>query len=314
MKIPIIDLHQDIMAHLKYGEQFKQWPQTDFDSLKKNNIKVVVATAWPVPPDGNMLSLDMNDQLEMEIKEYLKFCADRPEWMIIKNKKDFEHIFSSADKFGLVIHIEGLNVFNQKNIKLLDRWYELGLRSVGPVWNISNSLGGSVDNLDKGLTKLGLEVIRKLSAKKMLVDFSHMNRKTFFEAAAVYNGPIVVSHGNVDALCPSERNFNDEQLELIKKSQGVIGVFLAGKFVKKEGAKVEDVADHVEYIARKIGFDHVAIGSDLGGILSGGVEGVKHVAELGRLFEELISSGWTEEDLAKLAFKNALRIYRAILE
>jgi membrane dipeptidase len=74
-------------------------------------------------------------------------------------------------------------------------------------------------------------------------------------------------------------------------------------------ATAEQVADHVEHVAKVAGYDHVGIGGDLDGIpyTPQGLEGVQ---DYPNLFAELIRRGWSDANLAKLAGGNILRVLR----
>jgi membrane dipeptidase len=74
---------------------------------------------------------------------------------------------------------------------------------------------------------------------------------------------------------------------------------------------VGQVADHVEHIAQVAGYDHVGIGGDLDGIpYDEAPVGMNTVSGYPLLFAELIRRGWTDENLAKLAGGNVLRVMR----
>jgi membrane dipeptidase len=69
---------------------------------------------------------------------------------------------------------------------------------------------------------------------------------------------------------------------------------------------IGDVADHIEYVRKVAGVDHVGLGSDFDGIPEGptGLDGVdKYPA----LLIELAHRGWSDADLAKVAGANVLR-------
>ena len=74
-------------------------------------------------------------------------------------------------------------------------------------------------------------------------------------------------------------------------------------------ATVSQVADHVDHIAKVAGFDHVGIGGDLDGIPSVPT-GLTGVQDYPNLFAELIRRGWSDQNLAKLAGGNILRVLR----
>ncbi len=73
---------------------------------------------------------------------------------------------------------------------------------------------------------------------------------------------------------------------------------------------LEQVADHIEYIRKVAGVDHVGIGSDFDGIPEGprGLEGVDRFPAL---LIELMRRGWTDGDIAKVAGENVLRVMAA---
>jgi membrane dipeptidase len=71
------------------------------------------------------------------------------------------------------------------------------------------------------------------------------------------------------------------------------------------------VADHIEHVVKVAGYDHVGLGGDLDGInLDGAPAGMNSVSGYPMLFAELIRRGWSDENLAKLAGGNVLRVMR----
>jgi membrane dipeptidase len=72
-------------------------------------------------------------------------------------------------------------------------------------------------------------------------------------------------------------------------------------------ATVAMVADHVEHIRKIAGVDSIGIGSDFDGIPTTPV-GLEGVDKFPKLFEELARRGWSDEDLAKVASGNILRV------
>jgi membrane dipeptidase len=67
------------------------------------------------------------------------------------------------------------------------------------------------------------------------------------------------------------------------------------------------VADHVEHIRRVAGIDHVGLGSDFDGIPDAPV-GLEGVNRYPALLQELMRRGWSDDDIAKLAGENLLRV------
>src|SRR6185369_1805207 len=128
---PIIDLHQDLMLYVSKPEMYTDKSvQTGFDLIRKNNLKIVVASAFPAPKNENYLDPMTNTLIEKDLQSYNTFCRKNKDFIIIKNKKDVERVMNTKGLHGLILHIEGLNVFDQKDgWAMLERWYLLGVRS-----------------------------------------------------------------------------------------------------------------------------------------------------------------------------------------
>lgn len=315
MNYPIIDLHQDLLAHIHFREQIGQSIQTDFSMLKSSGTKIVIATAFPVPQDENYLDPITNDLIEADFHEYVAYTKDHPEWTIIRTRNDMDRVLADPLRHGLILHIEGLNAVTTQDWPRLEHWYDLGWRSLGPVWNISNPLGGGTHDPSQGLTTLGRDMIEWLQTKRMIVDFAHMNAPTFWDAARIVNGPILVSHGNAYACCANPRNYSDEQLRLIANRGGIIGVFFAKTFVTGRDlpGNTADAAHHIDHLTNIMGIDHVALGTDFGGIITGSLDGLASLNDIPSLWKELERRGYTSESIEKIAWKNSARTLATIL-
>jgi membrane dipeptidase len=69
---------------------------------------------------------------------------------------------------------------------------------------------------------------------------------------------------------------------------------------------VADFVDHIDYLVKKIGIEHVGISSDFDG--GGGVDGWNDAAETLNITKELVKRGYSEEQIAKLWNGNLLRV------
>ncbi|MCV6630389.1 MAG: dipeptidase [Flavobacteriaceae bacterium] len=75
---------------------------------------------------------------------------------------------------------------------------------------------------------------------------------------------------------------------------------------------VVDFVDHIDYMVKKIGIDHVGISSDFDG--GGGIEGWDHAGETLSVTIELVKRGYSKEDIAKLWGENLLRVLDEVQE
>jgi membrane dipeptidase len=73
-----------------------------------------------------------------------------------------------------------------------------------------------------------------------------------------------------------------------------------------EAVNVFDFVNHIDYMVKLIGIDHVGISSDFDG--GGGIEGWSDASETFNVTLELVKRGYTEEEIAQLWGGNLLRV------
>jgi membrane dipeptidase len=74
---------------------------------------------------------------------------------------------------------------------------------------------------------------------------------------------------------------------------------------------VARIVDHIDHIVKLVGIDHVGIGSDFDGVQIT-TTGLATVAELPNLTKELLSRGYSAEDVNKILGGNMLRVLDAV--
>jgi len=75
---------------------------------------------------------------------------------------------------------------------------------------------------------------------------------------------------------------------------------------KVEPVSVSDFVDHIDYLVKKIGIDHVGISSDFDG--GGGIDGWQDASETFNVTLELVKRGYNENEIKKLWGENLLRV------
>lgn len=114
------------------------------------------------------------------------------------------------------------------------------------------------------------------------------------------------------SLRKHRRNVTDEALDKLAENGGIIMIcFLPSLVDAGDGSRptVGQIADHVEYAGRRIGYDHVGIGSDFDGMLEG-PEGMDDVSQHPGLVAELIRRGRGEKELAGVLGLNLIRVLK----
>lgn len=75
---------------------------------------------------------------------------------------------------------------------------------------------------------------------------------------------------------------------------------------------VRDAVDHIDYIVKLIGIDHVGIGTDFDG--GGGLADCRDVTELKNITIELVRRGYDKKEIAKIWGENALRVMQRVID
>jgi membrane dipeptidase len=203
--------------------------------------------------------------------------------------------------------IEGAHALDG-NLDNIDRLFDAGVRMMAPTHFFDNDIGGSAHGVAKGgLTDKGREMIRRMEAKKMIVDVAHASPRTIDDVLAIATRPVVVSHTGVKGTCDNTRNLSDDQLKGIAKTGGVIGIGFWDTAVCGTDAKA--VAKAIRYTADLVGVDHVALGSDNDGAVTAPFD-ITGVVEI---TDALLQEGFSDEDIAKIMGGNTLRVLKELL-
>jgi membrane dipeptidase len=193
-------------------------------------------------------------------------------------------------------------------------WAARGVRVVAPVHTQKNELASSSGDKSAasfGITPKGERFARVALGAGMLLDVSHASERAtrdMLALAAESGAPVVATHSNARALAAHPRNLADAELAGIARSGGVVGVNFHSTFLASgREATLADAVSHVRYLARTMGFEHVAIGSDF----EGDIRPPPELADLGgyqRLAAALARAGFTPAEIEAMFSRNALRV------
>ena len=227
------------------------------------------------------------------------------------------------------------------DIDLLDIYKDLGVNIIQLTYNEKNLVGcGCGEHTDTGLSPFGTQVIDRMNELRMLVDLSHVGDRTAAEAIELADFP-VFSHANARSLCNNVRNKPDEQMKAIAAKDGIIGINAYPSFVKRtktelgERPNLDDLLDHIDYLAGLVGVGYVGIGLDLienaneeeFALLASNPEiwglpnpqgkyeypiGIEGISDIVNITRGLVARGYTDNEIKKIIGENWLRVLRRV--
>lgn len=256
------------------------------------------------------------------------------------------HVQSIADldrakrdgKLGIIFGVQGFGTKMEGDVTLIRIVHKLGMRVVQLTNNERNPLGcGCIEKSDTGLTQLGRAAIAEMNRVGVVVDLAHAGEQTALEAFEFSREPCMISHANARSLNDHYRNATDAMLKALAAKGGVIGITCYASFCRKESGvrpDIDDVVNHVAYVADLVGIDHVGFGSDffesesevrfsdfatyypsvhrghrIDELYACGLERVDH---LPRLTEALVCRGFTDDEIAAVLGGNHRRVFEKV--
>jgi membrane dipeptidase len=264
---------------------------------------------------------------------------DSADWLVkALTAEDIRAAKRNGHKAGIITaqETDGLGT----NLDLLDVLHNFGLRILQLTYNNQNQVGaGCAEQSNAGITNYGKRFIERLNKLGIIVDTGHCGKQTTLDACQYSKTPVIASHTGVEAIYPHMRCKSDEEIIAIAKTGGVIGIFAMPWFVHEDPnhTTIDHVLDHIEYVIRLVGVDHVGIGTDwpMSDVLWSLVYFKEHIApKLGfakgdgpstetvaglekysyfiNFTRGLVARGYKDEDIAKIMGGNWLRVFEEI--
>lgn len=310
----IIDLHCDTISLLQKDPSRGNLRQNDANiDLAKLAEGHVAAQFFALYIDKAKSASPLEAALCMLDTFYRELAGNEDKIAFAGSAADFERNRAEG-KISAFLTVEEGGVL-QGRIEQLRNLYRLGVRLVTLTWNYPNEIG--FPNFDapyrtRGLTPFGREVVAEMNRLGMLVDVSHLSDAGFDDVAALSKKPFVASHSNCRAVTGHPRNLTDEMIRRLAEKGGVMGINFSRNFLGDSPvSRVEDMMRHARHAYQVGGIEVLALGTDFDGIAP--FLEIEHAGQLGKFTDALAKSGFTEEEIEKICWKNALRVLKDCL-
>ena len=234
-------------------------------------------------------------------------------------------------KTAFVLHFEGAMPLDE-DIGYVRVFRELGVLSVGPVWNVRNQIADGIEQRSgSGLSNFGTMLTSELDRSRIAIDVSHLSEKGFWDVMALTRRPVIASHSNARALCDNPRNLKDDQIRAIAEKTGAIGACFYSPFIDTKKPSLNRLLDHIDYIADLVGVNHIGLGADFTdylaeesvkipspGLVTGKAavnlypRGIENASRMLNISRGLVSRGYSDNEILKILGENFLRVLRQI--
>lgn len=327
----VFDLHCDTLSELRYAErrgEAKSFATNDLhidlEKLHKGDYMLQCFAAFvnlsdPTPgADPLVTALEEVDVFKRIMAKYSDQIAPvyRPE-DIRRN--------AQAGKISGMLTIEEGGCC-KGSLGVLRQMYELGARMMTLTWNHENELaspnvvpGGGGDiwpckpNTETGLKERGFEFLAEMERLHMIVDVSHLSDRGFWDIAEHSTRPFAASHSNCRALAPHCRNLTDEMIRVMAEKGGLVGLNYCSGFLDDQPrpelcrSTTALMARHAAHFKQVGGIEIIGLGSDFDGI--GGRLELTGAQDMPKLADGLLRAGFTERQVEKIFYKNAMRFF-----
>jgi len=277
---------------------------TGQDSLNENGYKRAYKNA-----------IDKFEAIHRLVEEYA------PDQIELALSEEHVHKINAKGKKIAMIGIENAYPLGE-DLSNIEKFYNLGARYMSLAHNghsqFSDSNTGEEDNIwmHNGLSDKGKEAILEMNRLGIMIDVSHPSKEAIRQMIEISEAPVIASHSSARSLCNHSRNLDDEQLDWIKQNGGVVQtVAYAGYLrddISTELVTVKDLVDHIDYMVKRIGINHVGISSDFDG--GGGIKGWSDASETFNVTKELLERGYSKEEIGKIWSGNLLRVLTEVGE
>lgn len=322
-RILTLDTHCDTPMFFHEGVDFTTRDSrilVDLHKMTEGRQDATIMVAYlPQPKIGESFSSNVHFDVNSPFA-YANLIFDKIEEIVKKEPRYLSISRTPAELYGdkrngrksIMLGIEnGLAL--EHDLRNLLHFKQRGVVYITLCHNGDNDICDSARgcNTHNGVSQFGEKVIKEMNRLGMMVDLSHANENSFYDALAISSQPIVCSHSNSRALCDHPRNLTDDQMRAIAAKGGVVHTTFYNGFLRKTGeADIIDGIRHLEHAISVMGIDHVGIGTDFDG--DGGVCGMRDSSEIRQFTLQLLRRHYSEADIAKIWGGNWLRVMNEV--
>jgi membrane dipeptidase len=330
----LIDMHQHPMV---LADDATEMPAYFRGNAYQWGFEAVKAGGWTAVATANILSC-IGKEPDASFSRFGDL-VDEIGMMLADVHKQSDHVVKitraqdilnaqQSNKIGFLPTVEHLSIGHE--LHRVDVLYGIGVRLAGLTYARKSYIGdGQYERTDCGLSDFGIDVVRRMNDIGMVIDLSHAGSRTALETIELSQVPVVFSHNAAATIRPTRRSRSDAELQACAAKGGLLCVTAVPNSLSDDPHQdINCVLDHYDYFVKLVGIDHVAIGTDtqigdhvgfhrvLLGRIAGDnlpapyLDGLESPADGCNIIRGLISRGYDDESIRKIAGLNALDLFR----
>lgn len=249
-RVITVDSHVDIAREYMLKPEFDPGKTTnmkvDLEKMEIGGLDVVFFIVYvaqgPRTPAGYAAAKKAADVKFKAIHSMLDTYPDKIE--LAEHPEDVQRIIDSGKKVAVIGIENGFVIGHDRNsLELLTDYYKRGARYLGLTHSGNNDICdsssastklGDTPNALNGMSDFGRDVVAKANQLGMMVDVSHSSKQCMMQAVEVSVAPIIGSHSGVRAMADSARNLDDEQMQEIAETGGVMQLVAYTGFINPD--------------------------------------------------------------------------------
>jgi len=296
--ILVIDSHTDVLLPGSPENLYApgHTSHTDLDKLKKGGVGgVAMAIAVGNGPRTAEGVAAARAEANAKLAAIRVLLTDHPDQVALALRADDVVRIHKAGKVAVIESFLNTRSIGS-DLSAIDGFYHDGVRLFGFTHAGNNDFAdssrpsGEPAEEHRGLSPIGKQAVAKLNRLGVIIDISQLTPAGVMQVLELSKAPVIASHSNVRALVDNTRTLSDRELDAIKANGGIVDVTPFNNYLRRvppdldapararlPRATVSDLVDHIDYIVKRIGIDHVGIGTDFNH--GAGIEGFDDESE-----------------------------------
>jgi len=259
----VIDTHDDTTQRLFFDKHFDIAKRNsdgniDIPRMREGGLDALFFSIW-VPstvtgPPAVRRALGLIDAVREAVRTH-------PNDLVLATTAADIRRAKAEHKIAALMGVEGGHMIDD-DLGVLRDFAALGVRYMTLThFNNNDWADSSTDKpAHNGLTDFGRDVVREMNRAGMIVDISHVADKTFYDAIAVSQAPVIASHSSARAISHHVRNMTDEMMRALARNGGVVQInyevsFLSEDYRVASEKQGGDVVAQLTAMTKKCGGD-----------------------------------------------------------